>query len=86
MNENDSKYASARKCREVICPCCDHRFMWLDGYEWGRTSVYRLVETGERLNYAKCPKCKETVVLIPHEIKGAAQGIDEKIKYESFEC
>lgn len=73
-----------RHCREIICPICDHKFMWLenDGLKIKR---YRLSTTRERLENTKCPKCGETVILIPHELKGASV-IDDRITYESCEC
>lgn len=69
-----------RKCREVICPWCEHRFMWLEGRECFRVTIYKLVETGEYLDSTKCPKCDEKVVMLPHILKGAAPGFDERIK------
>lgn len=33
--------------REVICPSCSHRFMWMDVEEGPTNKKYRSVETGE---------------------------------------
>lgn len=33
--------------REVICPSCSHRFMWMDVEEGPTIKKYRSVETGE---------------------------------------
>ena len=45
-------------CREVICPLCDHRFMWLDAVTSPQpTYYYRNRKTGERVDDVVCPKC-----------------------------
>ena len=33
--------------REVICPSCSHRFIWMDVEEGPTIKKYRSVETGE---------------------------------------
>ena len=43
--------------REVICPSCSHRFMWMDVEEGPTIKKYRSVETGETFHTAVCPQC-----------------------------
>mgnify|MGYP001218601208 CR=1 FL=1 len=38
--------------REVICPSCSHRFMWMDVEEGPTIKKYRSVETGEPFHTA----------------------------------
>ena len=38
--------------REVICPSCSHRFMWMDVEEGPTIKYYRPVESGETCNPA----------------------------------
>lgn len=38
--------------REVICPSCSHRFMWMDVEEGPTIKKYRSVETGETFHTA----------------------------------
>lgn len=38
--------------REVICPSCSHRFMWMDVEEGPTIKKYRSVETGETFHMA----------------------------------
>ena len=44
--------------REVICPSCSHRFMWMDVEEGPTIKKYRSVETGE--TYGSMPSVRET--------------------------
>lgn len=46
--------------REVICPSCSHRFMWMDVEEGPTIKKYRSVETGETFHTAVCPSVRET--------------------------
>ena len=36
--------------REVICPSCSHRFMWMDVEEGPTIKKYRSVETGQTVD------------------------------------
>ena len=51
--------------REVICPSCSHRFMWMDVEEGPTIKKYRSVETGETFHTAVCPQCGKRVILLP---------------------
>lgn len=46
--------------REVICPSCSHRFMWMDVEEGPTIKKYRSVETGETFHTAVCPQGGKT--------------------------
>ncbi|MCR5649730.1 MAG: hypothetical protein K6F86_00940 [Lachnospiraceae bacterium] len=71
-----------RPCREVICPFCDHRFMWLGSPESPQpTYYYRNRETGEGVYDAVCPECGEEIILEPHVLLGEAPYED---KYEKI--
>ena len=71
------------RVREVKCPSCGHRFMWMETGASLETIEYHLKETGELLPSGACPKCETKLVLLPHELEGAmtsdnrliAQGI-----------
>ncbi len=57
--------------REVKCPWCGHVFMWnKDGKEGISVLLYRLRETKEFVKEAKCPKCEEKMVVLPHIFEG----------------
>ena len=45
--------------REVICPSCSHRFMWMDVEEGPTIKKYRSVETGE-IPCGSMPSVRET--------------------------
>lgn len=61
----------AYKYREVKCPWCDHVFMWnTDGREGLIIHRYRLKETGEFVELAKCPMCLEEMVVLEHILEG----------------
>ena len=51
--------------REVICPSCSHRFMWMDVEEGPTIKKYRSVETGETFHTAVCPQCGKRVIVLP---------------------
>ena len=51
--------------REVICPSCSHRSMWMDVEEGPTIKKYRSVETGETFHTAVCPQCGKRVILLP---------------------
>ena len=59
--------------REVKCPWCDHVFMWnKNGREGLIIHSYRLKETGEFAEEAKCPKCGEKMIVLD----GVFEGVD----------
>ncbi len=57
--------------REVQCPWCYHIFMW---NKYGSEDLvfhrYRLKETGEDVDTAKCPKCGMEIIVLDHILKG----------------
>ncbi len=57
--------------REVQCPWCDHIFMWnKHGVERPVFQRYRLIETREALDTAKCPKCGMEIIVLDHVLTG----------------
>ena len=58
------------KVREVKCPECGHRFMWMETATSRETIEYHLKETGELLSSGVCPKCEIKFVLLPHKLEG----------------
>ncbi len=71
-----------KPCREVICPFCDHRFMWLGFLVSPQpTYYYRNKETKEGAYDAVCPQCGEEIILEPHVLLGVAPCED---KYEKI--
>lgn len=61
----------AYKYREVICPWCDHKFMWQeDGGEGPVICEYEDKETGKYYAATKCPKCSEEMVVLNHILQG----------------
>ena len=67
------------KCREVICPFCKHKFMWMNGAENIVTVEYYLKENGERLDSASCPKCHNKMIIMENVLEGVTLS-DEKIR------
>ena len=63
--------------REVICPSCSHRFMWMDVEEGPTIKKYRSVETGETFYTAVCPQCGKRVILLPDRICAVLPGTEE---------
>lgn len=64
--------------REVICPYCQHKFMWQhavqDGSSWPE---YRNQDTNEVCLSAKCPGCSQRMIVSKESVSG--------IKKESYE-
>ena len=57
--------------REVKCPWCDHIFMWQKNSGEGLIiHEYRLKETKELVEKAKCPKCSMDMVVLDHILEG----------------
>ncbi len=57
------------KAREVICPFCEHMFMYLNADEiW--FNKYSVKGSSEILTETKCPKCLEKVLIKDGELKG----------------
>lgn len=67
------------KYREVKCPWCDHVFMWNKNKEGLIIHNYRLKETKEYVDEAKCPKCGEEMVVLPHVFEGVDVN-DERLE------
>lgn len=58
-------------CREVICPVCDHRFMWIDAVASPQpTYYYRNRRTGERVDEAVCPRCSREFIIEKQLVTG----------------
>ena len=52
---------------EVVCPFCEHRFMYNQN---GREIIfyeYRDKETGKYYIDTVCPKCNEKMIVLEHE-------------------
>lgn len=74
--QNKFKY----KYREVKCPWCDHIFMWNEnGREGLILGGYRLKETGEYVETAKCPVCEMEIAVLEHVLAGIDLD-DERIE------
>ena len=68
------------KYREVKCPWCNHVFMWnKNGREGLIIHIYRIKETNEYVEEAKCPKCEEKMIVLPHVFTGI-DARDERIE------
>ena len=66
--------------REVICPSCSHRFMWMDVEEGPTIKKYRSVETGETFYTAVCPQCGKRVILLPDRICAVLPGTEDNLE------
>lgn len=66
--------------REVICPSCSHRFMWMDVEEGPTIKKYRSVETGETFHTAVCPQCGKRVILLPDRIRAVLPGTEDNLE------
>ena len=57
--------------REVKCPWCDHVFMWNKNSGEGLVfHMYKLKETREYVEIAKCPKCEMEMIVLDHVFEG----------------
>lgn len=74
------------KFREVKCPWCEHVFMWGNLSEGLTLHDYKLKETGEILEEARCPKCNIKMVILEHILEGVDPQ-DKRIekRYVSWE-
>ena len=64
-----------RPCREVICPFCDHRFMWMGSLVSPQPTYYYVSKkTKEDVYDTVCPQCGEEIILEPHVLLGVAPG------------
>ncbi len=51
-------------CREVICPVCEHKFMWMNVTKLPQpTYYYRNRKTDEHMNEAICPQCRQEIIV-----------------------
>lgn len=56
--------------REVVCPFCDHKFMYNQN---GREIIfyeYMDRQTGKYYIDTTCPKCAEKMIVVENELKG----------------
>ena len=61
---NQQQPQNAWRYREVLCPLCDHRFM----FETSRAWAYSI--NGEGYYYeSKCPKCEEALLVPENELE-----------------
>ena len=67
--------------REVICPSCSHRFMWMDVEEGPTIKKYRSVETGETFHTAVCPQGGKRVILLPDRIRAVLPGTEDNLDW-----
>lgn len=66
--------------RQVKCPWCEHVFMWNNNEREGLiVHLYRLKETKKYVEEAKCPKCQEKMLVLPHILEGIDTD-DERIE------
>ena len=57
--------------REVKCPWCEHIFMWnKNGRENHILCLYKLKETGQYIEEAKCPKCNKKILVLDDVLEG----------------
>ena len=62
-------------CREVICPFCNHRFMWVGSLVSPQPTYYYVSKkTKEDAYDTVCPQCGEEIILEPHVLLGVAPG------------
>ncbi len=64
--------------REIICPYCNHRFMFNKGEDGKKYIEFVEKQTGRSLSSAICPKCANTVVALDKVLVGIRDD-DEKI-------
>lgn len=64
------------KYRQVQCPKCKHKFLWLEGPTGNSYCLYRRIGKNEKLHNTTCPKCSLELVVPSDSI----EGIDIKDK------
>ena len=72
---SNDKEEYCRPCREVVCPFCNHRFMWLGdivSVTPPPTYYYKHKETGEYAPDTTCPVCGEEIIIEPNVLLGVA--------------
>jgi hypothetical protein len=69
-----------RRCREVVCPSCAHRFMWLESRGSLFFPEYRRKGTKEFLDQAVCPACGARLALFPGELTAVSPGQDDRVE------
>lgn len=70
------------KFREVECPCCKHRFSWLEEPSGKSYYLYHRKGKDEELFSTKCPKC-DVEMVVPHDDYIGIVITDERIKLSS---
>lgn len=67
------------KYKNAKCYNCKHEFMRLEHSDIVHY-VYETADTGELLDYAKCPMCGIGMLLIPHVLEGIPENTEGIIK------
>lgn len=65
--------------REVVCPWCDHRFMWNKTGGGLKLHEYICIDTGEYADKTVCPKCANEMVVLEHVLNGVFKD-DKRLK------
>lgn len=65
---------------EVICPSCDHRFMWMDAEEGPTIETFRSRKTGEIFRTTVCPDCGSRMILLPDRMRAVLPGTEEDLE------
>ena len=68
--------------REVKCLKCGHVFMW-NKFSEQVYYIHRLKDTGEYIGTAKCPKCGQEMLALPHILVGI-EFSDDRVEIVSF--
>ena len=68
------------KCRKVVCPICEHDFMWIENAS-GSVSfyLYRRKGKNERLISTVCPMCNREII-VPEDLPMGIPVEDETIE------
>ncbi len=69
--------------REIICPYCLHRFMFLKNPVELKCIEYIDKNTGEIVPDTICPKCNKTVIALEHKLEGVCTD-DERINSQGI--
>ena len=71
----------AYEYREVVCPYCEHRFMFNKGVDGEKYYEYTDKTTGKILSSAICPKCGKTVIAIDKVLEGIREDDDRVVTH-----
>ena len=69
------------KYREVICPYCQHKFMWQQSVQEGSTWAEYINKTTSKISIsAKCPECSKRMIVSEDSDYGIVEDSEEYIK------